>query len=502
MKAPGRARASRALTDRAIVTVVAFALRFALAPLAASFPPAGDGTFYDVIARRIAAGHGYTWLWPDGAVTYAAHYPVGFPALLGGAYAVLGVHPWVVVLVNALLGAAGAAAAHRLAWSVTTPRRALVGGLLVAAHPALVPYALATMTEGATTALVLVAAGLAESARAREAPRARAALALASFVAIGVATLVRPQCLVLAPVLGALVWQGRLRASLAGAAAAALVAVLVCAPWTARNCVRMKQCALVSVNGGWNLLIGAQSDTGSWTPVDVPEPCKTVWDEAGKDACFGVAARRVIGERPGAWIAKAPAKLATTLDYFGAAPWYLNASNGSAFGDRAKVALGTVETLASRALLLAAALAAGWTALRRPLGAGMSRAELAGRLVALGGAPFALLRHAWPGYVLLAIGLAVLALADRRPRPVLGAFSAAVVLATCILHAIFFGAGRYGLVVAPFVALLAAAGLPRPEAGAIVGASTPTRRSLARSSGTAGSDGREESPSSEEHDAG
>lgn len=478
---------TRAGRDRAIVTAVALALRLALAPLAATFPPAGDGTYYDVIARRIAEGHGYTWLWPDGAVTYAAHYPVGFPALLAGAYAVLGVHPWVVVLVNALLGAAGAAAGHRLAESVTTPRRALLGGLLVAAHPALVPYALATMTEGATTALVLVAA----------------ALALASFLAIGVATLVRPQCLVLAPALGALVFQERLRGRLAGAAAAILVALLVCAPWTARNCVRMKQCALVSVNGGWNLLIGAQSETGSWTPVDVPEPCKTVWDEAGKDACFGVAARQVIARDPGAWIAKAPAKLATTLDYFGAAPWYLNASNGRALGDRGKIALGTVETLASRGLLLAAALATGWGALRRPFGAGLPRAELAGRLVALGAAPFALLRHAWPGYVLLALGLAALCLTARRPRPVLGAFTAAVLLATCTLHAIFFGAGRYGLVVAPFVALLAAAGLPSRTAGAIVRPSTPTRRSLAPSPGTrAGGEGREESPSSEEHDAG
>ena len=50
---------------------------------AGRFPPADDGGFYHVVAQRIALGLGYTWLWPDGAVTYAAHYPVGYPALLG-----------------------------------------------------------------------------------------------------------------------------------------------------------------------------------------------------------------------------------------------------------------------------------------------------------------------------------------------------------------------------------------------------------------------------------
>src|ERR1017187_7833911 len=50
------------------------------------FPAAADGFYYDTLAHRLAAGQGYTWLWPDGAVTYAAHYPAGYPALLALAY--------------------------------------------------------------------------------------------------------------------------------------------------------------------------------------------------------------------------------------------------------------------------------------------------------------------------------------------------------------------------------------------------------------------------------
>ena len=42
----------------------------------------GDAHFYRILAGRIAEGHGYTWLWPDGAVTFVAHYPVGLPAAL------------------------------------------------------------------------------------------------------------------------------------------------------------------------------------------------------------------------------------------------------------------------------------------------------------------------------------------------------------------------------------------------------------------------------------
>ena len=56
-------------------------------------PPIADGTYYDILGRRIAEGQGYTWLWPDGAVTYAAHYPVGYPAIVALSYLVFGASP-------------------------------------------------------------------------------------------------------------------------------------------------------------------------------------------------------------------------------------------------------------------------------------------------------------------------------------------------------------------------------------------------------------------------
>ena len=70
---------------------LALALRLLVALWGAGrFPPADDGSFYHVVATRIAHGDGYTWAWPDGVITYAAHYPVGYPALLGAGYTLMG----------------------------------------------------------------------------------------------------------------------------------------------------------------------------------------------------------------------------------------------------------------------------------------------------------------------------------------------------------------------------------------------------------------------------
>jgi hypothetical protein len=431
-----------------LVTLVALVARLGVVAWAASrIPPAADGEYYHRLATRIANGEGYTWLWPDGAVTYAAHYPVGYPALLGAAYAVLGPKPVVAMIVNALLGTAGAWAVFDLLARATSRRLAVAGGLVVALHPALVPYTAALMTEGVTAALLVLATAFAERSHAAETRRGAIAWFVACGVTMGVATLVRPQSLVLAPVLGWLaVRRHALRGNLIGAVMAALLAVGVCAPWTVRNCRRMESCALVSVNGGWNLAIGTQTTGGGWQEIAVPEPCKEVFQEAAKDRCFGHAAEQTILADPLGWLARAPAKLRVTFDYFGAAPWYLHAASPEAFPYRAKVALGTVETVASRLLLLAALV---------------SVRKLDG--------PRRLLREAATGFGLLACFLAAgamgylacaLALLLLGPRellrlPRIVPATAAVLIATAATHAVFFGAGRYGLVVVPFVSALA-----------------------------------------------
>jgi 4-amino-4-deoxy-L-arabinose transferase-like glycosyltransferase len=437
--------------DALVVLATALAARLAVVAWAAgAIPPAADGTYYHLLAGRLANGQGYTWLWPDGVVTYAAHYPVGYPALLAGAYAVLGVKPVVGMLLNALLGAAGAWAAFDLLTRVTGRRLALAGGLAAALHPALVPYTAALMTEGVTAALLVLSAAFA--ARARDAVRGRRALAwlVGTGLTLGVATLVRPQSLALAPLLGCLA----VRPVLAGAmprlrlaVGATVLAIAVCAPWTARNCRRMERCALVSVNGGWNLAIGTQTTDGGWREMAVPDACKEVFAEAAKDECFGKAAQGVITHDLVGWLARAPAKLHMTFDYLGAAPWYLHTANAEAFPYRAKVLLGSVEVLASRLLLLAALVA-----VRKLAGPRQVAREA---VTALGLAACFL---PWGGvYAYLACAIAILLLGARSlaRAPVVVPATAAVILATAATHAVFFGSGRYGLVVVPFVTALA-----------------------------------------------
>lgn len=429
-------------------------------------PPAADGTFYDTIARRIANGEGYTWRWPDGTITYAAHYPVGYPALVAFSYRVLGAVPGAAMLSGALLGALGVFAVHRLVARGGQRRHAAVAGLAMALHPGLVSYTPALMTEGVTASLMALA--LWTFARAREVDGAKRLWRAAVLgVVVAAATYVRPQCLVLAPLLTLLlpvdaVTKGFERVQRAAApivVATSLVFVLL-APWTARNCEKMGRCALVSVNGGWNLLIGTdETANGTWAEVKVPVACRTVFDEAQKDACFEREARKTIAEHPLSWLALVPKKLGATFDYAGAGPWYLHAANPEAFPYRAKVVLGAVSVAFER-IVVAGALVAVFRALGR-----CGRAQRALGWVVAASAISLVTLHAYVAIVGLVAGLGGL-LWRRAARSTLPpAFGGALVVvgSTLVIHAVFFGAGRYSLVTFPALVALSAFAFVTPD---------------------------------------
>jgi 4-amino-4-deoxy-L-arabinose transferase-like glycosyltransferase len=436
--------------DALVVTIAALVARLAVVAWAGvvGIPPTADATYYHLLATRIAEGHGYTWLWPDGVVTPAAHYPVGYPALIALAYAAFGAKPALAMLVNALVGTAGAWAAHDVLVRYTSRRLALAGGLAVALHPALVPYTAALMTEGVTAALLVVALSFADRAAHAGVRRGTAAWLIACGVVMGMATLVRPQSLLLAPVFGWLATRSAAgtRAHATNAVVATMLALAVCAPWTARNCSRMDRCALVSVNGGWNLAIGTQTTNGGWQEIAVPDACKEVFAEAAKDDCFGRAAREVIAQSPVAWLARVPSKLRVTLDYFGAAPWYLHAANPVHFPYSAKYVLGATETVVSRLLLLGALLAVRkLDGPRRLLREAVTGVGVVACFLAAGTV----------GYLACAIAIALLGARALALAPRIVPATGAVLVATLVMHAAFFGSGRYGLVVVPFVAALA-----------------------------------------------
>lgn len=428
-----------------VVLLVALVSRVAIVIWGARFPATADGTFYDTIARRIAHGHGYTWLWPDGAVTYAAHYPVGYPAFLAIAYRLVYEAPVSGMAFGALVSAASSVALYRALCHTFEEKRAIAAAVLYSLHPALLAYGIALMTEGLIASLLVLAfAATMACVRAID-PRKRAMWLVVTGLTFGLATLVRPQCLVLAPFAGLIAGGPSLRKRLVAGAIVLGVCVALCLPWTVRNCVRLDRCMLVSANAGWNLLIGTQTKTGSWQSVEVPPSCREVFSEAEKDACFNVAARRVIAEDPAGFVGRIPKKLAVTFDYFGGAPWYLHAANPTRFTDKHKTALGVAETAVSRGILLAAALSVGLSDRRRKA---WTMVLMAACVVS------ALSRHAWWGYGALAL-LCLVQRGQSRERQAVLWFTGAHVLITIAFHATFFGAGRYGLVVVPFVTALA-----------------------------------------------
>lgn len=448
MTPPERAAARR---EAAWLFALALALRLAVVVYAASrFPPADDGTFYHAVATRIAQGLGYTWAWPDGVVTHAAHYPVGYPALMGGAYALLGASPASAMVLNALFGALLVLGVHGSALRFTTLSRARLAALAVALHPTLVLYTAALMTEAVAGSLLVLLAAYASFLGTRGGGSVlRVPLGLGGALLV----LVRPQLLPILPVLGAVAVLVPLEASpsrallarLRAASEVLVVALACCLPWTLRNCQKMDGCVFISANGGWNLLIGTLPEgKGSFAPIagaTVPPECRDEFGEAGKDRCFGRAGARRIRESPGAWLALAPQKLGQMFDHGAIASSYLQTSNPTLVTERGRTAIATLETLYSRLLLLGACVgllraARGGLGSALSVGAGLLALSPWGYLAQLG--IFGSLASLRPG-------------PGRRPLELV----ALTLLGLCVVtHIVFFGAPRYALVWLPWLALL------------------------------------------------
>jgi hypothetical protein len=184
----------------AAVLVVAAAVRLAWAVYAAR-PPVGlhDPGLYRFFADRLAAGEGYSF--DDGATAY---YPIGYPALLGGAF-LLTPRSWetgAVVAVNVACQVGATWLVYVITRRVLDGRGvpALVAAGLVALWPNLVFNSAVALTESLFLVLLLASVAVLVAgpwdARGPGTARLVAAGALS-----GLAALVRPVSL---PILGAL----------------------------------------------------------------------------------------------------------------------------------------------------------------------------------------------------------------------------------------------------------------------------------------------------------
>ncbi len=432
--------------------------------------PVWDGHYYDFGARRIADGHGYSDdLTLAGQLVWHpwCHYPVGYSAFLGLFYKLFGATARVAAVVNASTGAALAVVTYALARHGLSEVRARVAGLLVALHPGLILYAALVMTEPLAATLTLLAFLL--TVRDRNALRGVAVGALV----LGIATLVRPQALLCAPLLGVLtgVHRGfRLPRSLALAALGCALTLAPVLPWTARNCRVMDGCALVSTNAGWNLAIGAfPRATGRFETLRSSDGCREVTGQVQQDRCWFNYGVEQIKTHTSFWLGLIPAKLAYTFDHESFAVEYLREARPAAWPEERRVEARGIATLAHRLLVCAAAfgcVAFAWKRRGDDEGAREPGALVAQTFVLVSAAVLTYVAVSrpsptfWP-LAVFAAAVPWIPLPGRATwRPALR-LPVTLLVSVIVTHAVFFGEDRYHVVVTPVLALLAAAAFRR-----------------------------------------
>lgn len=424
--------------------------------------PVWDGHYYHFGAERIARGLGYSEdVIVDGVAHWKpwCHYPVGYSGFLGGIYKVFGSGIHVAPVANAVVGALTAVLVHRIARNWLSAGRSRVAGVLCAAHPGLILYSALVMTEGLAAFTVLLGGWLALSA-----PKLRGAWS--SGIAFGLSALVRPTALLMMPLL-TFIWSGNWRKRLLLTIAACAVALLTISPWTARNCRVMDGCALISTNGGWNLAIGALTESGRFTTLRAEDGCRDVTGQVDQDRCWGRVGRERIFEDPLRWLRLVPKKLAQTYNHESFAVGYLAHARPELWPEDRQHAWRSGLTVVHHLLMAAATLAAiGLVVPRRwaltPAGA----VQGSMLMLAAGFYAYGLRTPDYPLFwgIVIAPIIAVLPLPGRPPLSGAGLWLWGLVLLTSMTHAVFFGEDRYHLTISPMLCVLAAAALRRPVA--------------------------------------
>jgi hypothetical protein len=242
--------------------------------------PAGlyDPARYYGIAGNIAHGRGYADLFTmrHGVPVPgepSAYYPPGYPYFLGtiGWLQRVGVLPHglprVAGYVQALLGSATVVMVGVLGRNVWSRRAGVLAAAMLAIYPNLVMHAAALLSETLFIFLFVAALVALVPAGGRAGPLGRGRL-LTAGIFFGLSVLVRPVSLAALPVLALAWWlQGRSEGPGIGLRRAAGPAgwllgctVLLVAPWTIRNAVRMHAFVPLSTNNGDNLCIGYSPD--------------------------------------------------------------------------------------------------------------------------------------------------------------------------------------------------------------------------------------------------
>lgn len=445
------------------IGILAFIPRL-YASLAWAREPVWDGHYYDFGARQIASGVGYADEALIGGVPVWhpwCHYPVGYSGFLAGLYAVFGSGQHVAPIANAVVGALVVALTHRVGLCWLSWHRALVAAVLCAVNLELIFYSPLVMTELLSTLGPLAAIWIAAAQRSSHPWRG----AVLSGVVLGLSTLVRPQTILFAPVLGLAFGPGRTPfspRSITNAAIVLGVGLAVVAPWTYRNCRVMDGCAFVSTNGGWNLAIGAlPRATGRFETLRASDGCEVVTGQVQQDRCWASVGADMIRSDSQRWLALIPKKLGHCFDHSSFPVEYLRKADPEAWPEPVRVGWRKALTAVHWVLLSVASfgmVARTWRN-RRDLIIETLLMAIAAGFVA----------HAWtsdvPMFWPLTLVIVVTGWIPRRSRPEAGPVGhslLAMVVLFVLTHAVFFGEDRYKVPLIPVLCLLAAAALRQP----------------------------------------
>lgn len=418
--------------------------------------PVWDGHYYHFGAERIADGLGYSEDVTVGGQTVWkpwTHYPVGYSGLLGLVYRLFGSSILTAPVVNAFIGTLLVVVVHRLARYALSQNRARIAGTLCALHPGLIAYSAIVMTEPAAALFVLGAGWAALALRGKQWGF------VVSGLLIGIGALIRPASLLALPALFLIGPRPLLRATVrtCGAGAIALLTIL---PWTYRNCQVMDGCTLISTNGGWNLAIGALTETGRFRSLKAEDGCPVVTGQVQQDRCWAQVGRDVIEQDPAAWLRKMPAKLAQTYNHESFPIEYLREAAPENWPERRRLAGHELLTFVHWLLMSFAALSPVMliTNVRRRI----STATQSILLLSIAGYAsfcFADPEHAFFALMVMIPLIALLPFPGRPSVGPAGRYLYALLFATTLTHAVFFGEDRYHLVISPVLCILAAGAL-------------------------------------------
>jgi 4-amino-4-deoxy-L-arabinose transferase-like glycosyltransferase len=458
-------RENRDYTATFILIAIALVLRLSVAFYFAG-EPVWDGHYYHFGAARLAHGLGYSedvfkaghWVWKPWT-----HYPVGYSFWLSLFYRAFGTHVFVALIANAIVGALTVFGIHRLGFHFLGQTRGRIAGAIAALHPGLLVYTAVVMSEPLAAALTIL------SVLSVVALRPRSLGLVLGGLLLGASVLVRPSSLLALPLV-LFVVPGGFKKRLVSSVVVTGFCFAAILPWTARNCRRMDGCALVSTNGGWNLAIGALTETGRFRPLRATDGCPVVTGQVQQDNCFRDLGIKVILSRPLNWLKLAPAKLSQTFDHESFAVEYFREANPVDWPEARRVMYRERLTFAHRLILwLSGFSVLGWVTGTRALKNAGTYVQW-GLLVVYLIAGKVLFDSDTHPFFWLSVVLPIVAFLPLPGRPRFNgiiAYAIGLLALTALTHVIFFGDDRYHLVVTPWLCLLVAAALRRPGLEAV-----------------------------------